>query len=53
MFLKFKQFKIQIVLFFAFMALFSASLQIGSVSQVSDDEANAFVQEFLSQKKRN
>ena len=51
MFSKFKQFKIQIILFLVFMGLFPLSLQIGSLTQISDDDANAFVQEFLSQKK--
>ncbi len=30
------------------MGLFSLSLQIGATSEVSDEDANAFVQEFLS-----
>ena len=46
------KFKIQIILFFIFMSLFSISLQIGTMSQVSDEEANSFVQDYLSQKKQ-
>ena len=30
------------------MGIFSLSLQIGSMSEVDDAEANSFVQEFLS-----
>jgi len=41
-------FKIRIITFFIFVSLFSLSLQIGTMSDVSDEEANAFVQEFLS-----
>ena len=40
--------KIRIVTFLVFMGLFSAAFQVGAVTQISDDDANAFVQEFLS-----
>ena len=38
--------KIRIITFFVFMALFSASYQLGSMSEVTDEEANAFMAEF-------
>ncbi len=41
-------FKKRIITFFIFMAIFSISLQVGAMSEVDDDEANSFVQEFLS-----
>jgi len=41
-------FKIRIITFFIFLGLFSLSFQVGAMSDVSDEEANAFVQEFLS-----
>ena len=41
-------FKFRIITFFIFMAIFSLSFQIGATSEVSLDEANDFVQEFLS-----
>lgn len=40
--------KIRIITFFIFLGLFSLSFQIGAMYDVSDEEANAFVQEFLS-----
>jgi len=40
--------KIRIITFFIFLGLFSLSFQIGAMYEVSDEEANAFVQEFLS-----
>jgi len=39
-------FKIRIVLFFIFLGLFSLSFQIGAMSKVSYEEANAFANEF-------
>ena len=41
-------FKIRIITFFIFLGLFSLSFQVGAMYDVSDEEANAFVQEFLS-----
>jgi len=38
--------KIRILVFFVFMGLFSAIYQIGSMSEVSDEEANTFMGEF-------
>ncbi|HEY4681360.1 MAG TPA: stage II sporulation protein M [Nitrosarchaeum sp.] len=38
--------KIRIITFFVFMGLFSATYQIGSMSQVSEEEANTFMSEF-------
>jgi hypothetical protein len=38
--------KIRIITFFVFMGLFSAAYQIGSMSQVSEEEANTFMAEF-------
>ena len=38
--------KIRIILFFIFMGLFSAAYQLGSMSTVSDEEANTFMNEF-------
>jgi hypothetical protein len=40
--------KIKIILFFVFMGLFSIAFQIGVIFPINDDEANSFVQEFLS-----
>ena len=40
--------KIRIITFFIFLGLFTLSYQIGAMYEVSDEEANAFVQEFLS-----
>jgi hypothetical protein len=40
--------KIRVITFFIFLGLFSLSYQIGAMYEVSDEEANAFVQEFLS-----
>ncbi len=42
-------FKVRIILFAIFVGLFSLSLQFGAMTDVSDEEANDFVQEFLSQ----
>lgn len=41
-------FKVRIITFLIFMGLFSLAFQIGGITPVSDDDANAFVQEFLS-----
>jgi hypothetical protein len=41
--------RLRIVTFFVFIGLFSAAFQIGAISEVSDEDANVFVQEFLSQ----
>ena len=38
--------KIRIILFFVFLGLFAAAYQIGSISTVSEEEANAFMKEF-------
>jgi len=38
--------KIRIITFFAFLGLFAAAFQIGSMSTVSDEEAKAFMSEF-------
>jgi len=38
--------KIRIITFFIFMGLFAATYQIGSMSQVSEEEANTFMAEF-------
>ena len=38
--------KIRIITFFIFMGLFAATYQIGSMSQVSEEEANTFMSEF-------
>jgi len=38
--------KIRIILFFIFLGLFAATFQIGSMSTVSEEEANAFMAEF-------
>lgn len=40
--------KIRIITFFIFLGLFTLSYQIGAMYEVSDEQANAFVQEFLS-----
>ncbi|MHA7646523.1 stage II sporulation protein M [Nitrosopumilus sp. S4] len=40
--------KIRIITFFIFLGLFSLSFQIGAMYDISDEEANAFVQDFLS-----
>ena len=39
-------FKIRVITFFIFVGLFSIIFQIGSMSQVSEEEANAFMIEF-------
>ena len=41
-------FKFRIISFFIFLGIFSLSFQIGATSEVSPEEANDFVQEFLS-----
>jgi hypothetical protein len=38
--------KIRIITFFIFMGLFAATYQIGSMSEVSEEEANTFMAEF-------
>lgn len=38
--------KKRILLFFIFMALFSGAYQLGSMSEVNDEEAQAFLEEF-------
>ena len=38
--------KIRIITFFVFLGLFTAAYQIGSMSTVSEEEANAFMDEF-------
>jgi hypothetical protein len=38
--------KVRIILFFIFLGLFAAAYQIGSMSTVSEEEANAFMAEF-------
>ncbi|MBT8251361.1 MAG: stage II sporulation protein M, partial [Nitrosopumilus sp.] len=38
--------KIRIILFFIFLGVFSVTYQIGSMSDVSEDEANIFMDEF-------
>jgi hypothetical protein len=40
--------KFRIILFFIFMGVYSLSFQIGATLEVSPEEANNFVQEFLS-----
>ena len=40
--------KFRIITFFIFMAIYSLSFQIGTTTEVSPQEANDFVQEFLS-----
>jgi hypothetical protein len=40
--------KFRIITFFIFMAIYSLSFQIGATTEVSLEEANDFVQEFLS-----
>ncbi len=40
--------KVRIITFFIFMGIYSLSFQIGASSEVSPEEANEFVQEFLS-----
>lgn len=39
-------FKQRIILFFIFMGIFSMIFQLGSMSEVSEDEANIFMEEF-------
>ena len=38
--------KIRIITFFIFLGIFAAAYQIGSMSSVSEEEANAFMSEF-------
>jgi len=38
--------KIRIIIFFIFLGIFAAAYQIGSMSSVSEEEANAFMSEF-------
>jgi len=38
--------KIRVIIFFVFLGLFAVSYQIGSMSTVSEEEANAFMAEF-------
>ncbi len=38
--------KIRIIIFFIFLGIFAAAFQIGSMSSVSEEEANAFMAEF-------
>ena len=38
--------KFRIILFFVFLGLFTAAYQIGSISTVSEEEANTFMKEF-------
>lgn len=44
--IKNNMFKIRIITFFIFMGLFAAVYQIGSMSQVSEEEATIFMSEF-------
>jgi hypothetical protein len=39
-------FKIRIITFFVFMGLFTAAFQLGSMSEVSEEDANIFMEEF-------
>jgi hypothetical protein len=39
-------FRIRIIIFFIFMGLFTVVFQIGSMSEVSEEEANIFMEEF-------
>jgi hypothetical protein len=41
-------FKFRIITFFVFMGIFSLSFQIGAMTEVSPQDANDFVQDFLS-----
>ena len=38
--------RIRIITFFIFMGLFTAAFQLGSMSEVNEDEANIFMEEF-------
>ena len=38
--------RIRIIAFFVFMGLFSAAFQLGSMSEVTEEEANIFMEEF-------
>ena len=38
--------KIRIIIFFIFLGIFAAAFQIGSMSSVSEEEAEAFMAEF-------
>jgi hypothetical protein len=39
-------FRIRIITFFVFLGLFTAAFQIGSMSEVSEEDANIFMEEF-------
>jgi hypothetical protein len=39
-------FRIRIITFFVFMGLFTAAFQIGTMSEVSEEDANIFMEEF-------
>ncbi len=39
-------FRIRIIIFFVFMGLFTAAFQLGTMSEVSEEEANIFMEEF-------
>jgi hypothetical protein len=39
-------FRIRIITFFVFMGLFTAAFQLGTMSEVSEEEANIFMEEF-------
>ncbi len=39
-------FRIRIITFFIFMGLFTATFQLGTMSEVSEEEANIFMEEF-------
>ena len=41
-------FKFRVIIFFVFMGIYSLSFQIGATSEVNPQEANDFVQDFLS-----
>lgn len=40
--------KLRIITFFIFMGIYSLAFQFGAVSEVSPEDANSFVQDFLS-----
>jgi hypothetical protein len=39
-------FRVRIITFFVFMGLFTAAFQLGSMSEVSEEDANIFMEEF-------
>jgi len=45
--------KFRIIIFFVFIGIYTLSFQIGAISEVSPEEANDFVQEFLSSTQNN